>query len=451
MTATTDDGSLAPYGDEALRHLQALLRIDTTNPPGHERVAADYLARVLQEAGIEPTVLDSAPRRGNVVARLRGDGSLPPLLLAGHLDVVPADPAEWSHPPFGGEIHDGWLYGRGAVDMKGFVAQSLVALLALKRAGTRLRRDVIFAAVADEEYGCELGSQFLVERHPQLVRAEYALGEVGGFSQHLGDRTVYPIMVAEKGLCWMRARVRGPSGHGAIPREDSAVALLAEGLGRLRRTRLPMHVTAPFARFVKALAAAQPLPARAVLPLLLVPHVSDLVLRKVLPDKSLARTFAALLSNTATPTVLRAGDKTNVIPGEASAEIDGRLLPGQSARDLVNEVAEVLGPAVELSVIRAHEAAEFPAETPLFRLLERALRRHDHGAVPVPAMIPGFTDASQWRRLGTICYGFSPVRFPRDSGVKFSDLFHGRDERTPVAGFRWGLGVLFDVVREFCT
>jgi acetylornithine deacetylase/succinyl-diaminopimelate desuccinylase-like protein len=451
MTATPDVAPPAPLADEAVRHLQALLRIDTTNPPGDERAAADYLARVLREAGIEPTVLDSAPRRGNVVARVRGDGSLPPLLLAGHLDVVPAAPTEWSHPPFGAEIHDGWLFGRGAVDMKGFVAQALVTLLALKRARTRLRRDVIFAAVADEEYGCELGSQFLVERHPQLVRAEYALGEVGGFSQHLGDRTVYPIMVAEKGVCWMRAHVRGPSGHGSIPREDSAVALLAEALGRLRRTRLPMHVTPPLARFVQALAAAQPLPARAVLPLLLVPHVSDLVLAKVLPDKGLARTFAALLANTATPTVLRAGDKTNVIPGEALAEIDGRLLPGQSARDLVAEVADVVGPAVELSVIKAHEAAEFSTETPLYRLLERAVRRHDRGAVPVPSMIPGFTDASQWRRLGTVCYGFSPVRFPRDAGVTFSELFHGRDERTPVAGFGWGVGVLLDVVREFCT
>jgi acetylornithine deacetylase/succinyl-diaminopimelate desuccinylase-like protein len=451
MTATTDDESLAPLGDEAVRHLQALLRIDTTNPPGNERAAVDYLARVLREAGLEPTVLDSAPGRGNLVVRLRGDGTLAPLLLAGHVDVVPADPAEWSHPPFGGEIHDGWIFGRGAVDMKGFVAQALVALLALKRAGKRLRRDVIFAAVADEEYGCELGSQFLVERHPELVRAEYALGEVGGFSQYVNNRTIYPIMTAEKGLCWVRARVRGPSGHGSIPREDSAVALLAEALGRLRRTRLPMHVTAPAERFVKALAAVQPLPARAVLPLLLVPHVSGLVLSKVLPDKGLARTFGALLSNTAAPTVLRAGDRTNVIPGEATAEIDGRLLPGQSARDLINEVSDVLGPAVELSVIKAHEAAEFPVETPLFRLLEGAVRRHDPGATPVPSMIPGFTDASQWRRLGTVCYGFSPLRFPPASGVSFTELFHGRDERAPVEGYRWGMGVLFDVVREFCT
>lgn len=450
MTAI-DDELLAPLGDEAVRHLQALLRIDTTNPPGNERAAVDYLATVLRAAGIEPTVVDSAPGRANLVARLRGDGSLQPLLLAGHVDVVPADPAEWSHPPFGGEIHDGWLFGRGAVDMKGFVAQSLVTLLALKRAGTRLRRDLIFAAVADEEYGCEQGSQFLVERHPELVRAEYALGEVGGFSQRVGGRTIYPIMVAEKGLCWMRAHVRGPSGHGSIPREDSAVALLAEALGRLRRTRLPMHVTAPCERFVRALAATQPLPARAVLPLLLVPHVSDLVLSKVLPDKALARTFGALLSNTAAPTVLRAGDKTNVIPGEATAEIDGRLLPGQSARDLINEVSAVVGPAVELSVIKAHEASEFPVDTPLFRLLERALRRHDPAAIPVPNMIPGFTDASQWRRLGTICYGFSPLRFPPAANVTFTELFHGRDERTPVAGYTWGLGVLLDVVRELCT
>jgi acetylornithine deacetylase/succinyl-diaminopimelate desuccinylase-like protein len=444
------DPTVPELAAEALAHLQALLRIDTTNPPGGERAAADYLAEVLRREGIEPVVLEAAPGRGNLVARLRGDGSAGPLLLAGHLDVVPADPAEWTHPPFGGEIHGGWLYGRGAVDMKSFVAQALAVVIALVRAGARLRRDVIFAAVADEEYGCDLGSGFLVREHPELVRAEYALGEVGGFSQHLGGATVYPIMVAEKGVCWLRARRRGPSGHGSMPRDDSAVLELSAALARLRDARLPLHPSPVMRRFLAAVAATQPLPARAVLPLLANPVLGRVILDRVLPDRALARSLGALLANTASPTVLRAGDKTNVIPPVAEAEIDGRLAPGQTAADLQAELAKVLGPEVELAVLRAHEAAEFPVETPLYRLLERAIRRHDPGAVPVPALIPGFTDASEWRRLGATCYGFAPVRFPRDAGVAFSELYHGRDERIPVEGFRWGVGVLLDVVREFC-
>ncbi|HEY3355743.1 MAG TPA: M20/M25/M40 family metallo-hydrolase [Polyangia bacterium] len=444
-----DPDVLEQVADEAVGHLQALVRLDTTNPPGAERAAAEYLAGVLRAAGLEPAVLEAAPGRGNLVARLRGDGSAPPLLLAGHLDVVPADAAEWRHPPFGGEVHDGWLYGRGAVDMKGFVAQALAAVLALRRTGARLRRDVIFAAVADEEYGCELGSAFLVREHPALVRAEYALGEVGGFSQHLGPATVYPIMVAEKGLCWLRARWRGPSGHGSMPRDDSAVLALCAALARLK-TRLPLHVTPVMRRFLAAVAATQPLPARAVLPLLAQPALAGVILDRVLPDRALARSLGALLANTASPTVLRAGDQTNVIPPAAEAEIDGRLLPGQTAADLCAELARVLGPEVELTVLRSHEAAEFSTETPLYRLLADAIRRHDPGAVAVPALIPGFTDASQWRRLGTICYGFAPVRFPREAGVTFAELFHGRDERIPVAGFRWGVGVLLDVVHRFC-
>src|SRR6185503_2411461 len=207
-------------GDDAVRICQALLRIDTTNPPGRERAAADLLAGELAEAGLEPRVLEGAPGRGNVVARLRGSGARPPLLLSAHLDVVEADAAAWSHPPFSGDLADGFLWGRGAVDMKNMAAMSVALLRHLARAGAKLQRDLIFAGVADEETGSDLGAAWLCANHPDLVRAEYGLGEVGGFSMYLGSTTLYPVQTAEKGVAWLRARARGTPGHGSMPRED---------------------------------------------------------------------------------------------------------------------------------------------------------------------------------------------------------------------------------------
>ena len=204
-----DEAALA---DDAVRLCQALIRLDTTNPPGRERAAADLLATELASAGLEPTVLDSAPRSGNVIARLRGSGAKPPLLLSAHLDVVEADPAAWTRPPFSGDIADGFLWGRGAVDMKHMAAMSVALLKALR--GAKLQRDVIFAGVADEEAGSDQGAAWLVANHPERVRAEYGLGEVGCFSMYLGKATLYPIQVAEKGFAWLRARVRGAPGHG---------------------------------------------------------------------------------------------------------------------------------------------------------------------------------------------------------------------------------------------
>lgn len=435
-------------GDHAIKLCQALLRIDTTNPPGRERPAADLLAGELASAGLDPVVLESAPGRANVVARLRGTGELPPLLIAAHLDVVEADPACWKLPPFSGEIAEGCLWGRGAVDMKHMAAMSTVVLTRLAREKRRLRRDVIFAGVADEEAGCDQGSAWLVANHPDLVRAEYALGEVGGFTMHLGGKEFYPIQVAEKGLCWIRARVRGEPGHGSMPREDSAVLKLASALARLATTRLPQHTTRVVAEFVEAVARAQPAPLRPLLPRLLHPRIAPHVLR-LLPDKSVARSFAAVLSNTVSPTILRAGSKINVIPGLAEAELDGRTLPGQSDADLLCELGEVLGPDVELEVVKsAPPVVTEPVRSPLYETIASAIQFREPAAIPVPYLIPGFTDAKYFSKLGTKWYGFAPLKLPK--GLRFAELFHGNDERIPVDGLRWGTEVVADVVTRFC-
>lgn len=436
--------------DEALELFRALLRIDTTNPPGNERQAAEVLADSLRADGLEPTLLDSAPGRTNLVTRLKGTGEKPPLLLTAHLDVVAAEPSRWRHPPFGAVIDDGWVYGRGTVDMKNMAAMSAMVLKALAREGRPLRRDIIFAAVADEEAGCTHGSQFLVDNHPERVRAEYALGEIGGFTLKLAGARLYPIQVAQKGMVWLKARAEGTPGHGSMPRDDNPVIGLAAALAKLVPDALPVHVTPAFTDFLQGIAATQPALARVVLPLLLQPPLAGRLLR-LLPDKATARTLSAVLRNTATPTVLRAGSKTNVIPSAAEAEIDGRTVPGQSVDDLLRELREVLGPGVALEVMKTLEPVAASPRTPMFDTLAAALRRMDPEGVPVPYIIPGFTDAAAFSKLGATWYGFAPIVFPDAPKVVFSELFHGDDERIPVEGFHRGTAALLDAVRSWCA
>ena len=259
-------------GDEAVQTLCRLLRIDTSNPPGDTRAAAALCADALDRAGADRQVVEAAPGHVNVVGRMRARGADPPLLLNAHLDVVPAEPHGWTHPPFGGEEADGYLWGRGAVDMKNMAAMSLAVVRLLAEAGGPRRRDVIFAGVADEEAGCDHGSAFLVAQHPDLVRAGFALGEVGGFTMDVGGRAIYPIQVAEKGTCWIRARAHGTAGHGSIPRDDNAVVAMSRFLAKVGARKLKVRPSPPVERFLADLARTQAQPARALLPKLCTPR-----------------------------------------------------------------------------------------------------------------------------------------------------------------------------------
>jgi acetylornithine deacetylase/succinyl-diaminopimelate desuccinylase-like protein len=434
----------------ALELLRGLLRIDTTNPPGRERAAAEFLAESLREDGIEPMLLGPEKERTSLVARLKGSGEGSPLLVTAHLDVVPAEPSRWKHPPFGAEIDAGWLYGRGAVDMKNMAAMAAMTMKLLAREKVRLQRDVIFAAVADEEAGCDHGSRFLVDQHAEKVKAEFALGEIGGFTLDINGKRLYPIQIAQKGIAWVRARVEGTPGHGSMPREDNPVVRLSAALAKLTPDALPLHPTAPVRRAVRAMAAVQPTLARILFPLILNPVFSRRMLR-ALPDQGVARALNALLRNTATPTVLAAGNKTNVIPSRAEAEIDGRTLPGQSTDDFVRELSAVLGEGVTLEVLNEMAPVEVSPDTPMYRHLEGALRQMDPQGVPVPYVIPGFTDAGPFSRLGTTYYGFSPVVLPPSPKVSFAELYHGDNERIPVEGFQRGLAALYGAVRDWCA
>jgi acetylornithine deacetylase/succinyl-diaminopimelate desuccinylase-like protein len=404
---------------EALAHLQALIRCDTVNPPGNERIATDLLAGALGAEGIGAVVLEKEPTRANLVARL-GGGSEAPLMLSSHTDVVPVEPQRWSRAPFGAEIADGCVWGRGAIDMKPKCAMDLSLMLALKRAGAPANRDLIFAAVADEEAGSELGARFLVERHPELVRAGWVFNEAGGFTLHLGGRRYYPIQVAEKGYVTVRMTVHAPPGHGSIPRPDTAIAWLADLIVRLNRVPMRQRLT--------------PLMRRTL---------ADLGIQV----QTAPPLFRAMLANTVTPTIVRAGYKDNVIPGEASVVLDGRTLPGETPQSFLRELREIVGPEPTLEVIKSASPAESKADTPLFDLIARHIEAADPGARTIAWMLPGATDSKFYTQLGAVCYGFAPVKV--GSRMPFGSLYHAHDERIPLDGFLWGLRVYAEVVLSF--
>lgn len=433
--------------EEGLAHLKALLAFDTTNPPGNELPAARYLERVLREEGFEPLVIESAPGRGNLVSRLQGDGSEPPLLLLNHLDVVPAEEEQWEVAPFSAGVKDGYLYGRGAVDMKNMTAMSLMALLAAKRKGWKLKRDIIFAAVADEEAGGAQGAGYLVEHHPDLVRAEYALCEVGGFKIEVRGHLFMPVQVAERGCAWCRARFRGEPGHASVPDPNSALQRMAQALVRLQKKGLPMHVTDIVRHFVELVAARQKAPVRAAMKGLLNPLTSKLALSRMDPEQ--ARLFYAQLHSTATPTVIRAGEKENVIPSVAEVTLDGRVLPGQSREEFQDELQAVLGEHAEIELIRWMDPLVYGHDTPLFDIIRRVVHERLPEVEVVPYLLTAYTDAKHLDKLGTITYGFSPMN--NETTENIARLAHGHNERIGLDAFCWGVDTLCEVVERFCS
>ena len=422
----------------AVARLQQLLRIDTTNPPGNEAAAIDYLAGLLREEGFEPVVLEEVPGRQSLIARLTGRGERGPLLLQGHVDVVPADAGEWSRLPFSGELADRCLWGRGALDMKGAVIMQLTALALAKRAGLRPAGDVIFCAVPDEETGGFVGADFLVREHPELVRAEVALGEVGGYTMFVGGRRFYPIQVSEKIGCRLDITVRGASGHGSQPIRDGAMAKAGELLSRLTRRRLPMHLSPVTERFIRALGEAEP-----ALLGLLDPARIDGALAELGPQ---ARLYEALLHNTAVPTVVQGGSKSNVIPGAVTITVDGRLLPGQRVEDFLAEVRAVVGDDAEIDFRHIPSHTEAPVDE-FFAMLAGIIEELDPGATAVPALVSGVTDARHFARLGTPTYGFAPVKLTPE--MPFWELFHSADERIPVDGLLFGIQALYRVLERY--
>lgn len=454
--------------DRLMATLAALIRIPSVNPPdpaGPELDAAQAIRGWLQDAGVPATVYEPVPGRGSVVARLRGDGTGgTPLLLLSHLDVVPAPSDRWTHDPFGAEIADGYLYGRGAVDMKNLVAMEIEVVRLLAASAQRvgldpatdsipgLRRDVLLAVTADEEAGGAAGIGWLADHHPEHLRAAGALNESGAVSLDIGGRRLYPIQVAEKGYAVYRIAVHGTSGHGSMPRPDNAAVLAAAAIERLAVAGTP-RATPVMTTFFSAAADA-------------LGGDAAILFRAMAGDGSgraeaalsricspvYARAARALLRDTVSPNVIHAGVKNNVIPGEAVIEVDCRLLPGTSEPAMRAEIERRLG-ADLLATCLVELLATAPAvvatpDSPLYRTLEQAVRDHDPDGIPLPVMAPFATDAKTLLRLGVPAYGFSPLRIDPDEA--HLDRYHGTDERVSIEGLRWGLPVLYDAVRRFC-
>ncbi|MBI4673712.1 MAG: M20/M25/M40 family metallo-hydrolase [Chloroflexi bacterium] len=438
----------APVRDEAVSYLCDLLRINTVNPPGNELRACEYLAGVLAREGIETTLLEAAPGRGNLVARLRGNGRAAPLLLMAHVDVVPVESARWKHDPFGAEIRDGYLYGRGALDTKDLVAMELTVMLWLKRNQAPLARDVIFMANADEEAGGQFGAGWMVREHPDLIRAEYALNEGGGFGTTILGKHIYTVQTGEKGTARFTLRAHGKPGHASIPQRESAVLKLARGLEKLGDAAFPMHLTATARNYIEGLAKAFGGHAGTALRGLLDGKNGKRALENLPLDEGMRGTLYAMLHNTATPTKLSAGNKINVIPSVAEAQVDGRLVPGQTAETFLHELRAVLGPEYEIEFHQpTTRGIEADPQSPLYDAILRSMKRHDPAAIVIPDLVVGATDARHVTKLGTKVYGFCPM-FDDASEM---ERVHGDDERIALENVGFGTRVLYEVVSEFSS
>jgi acetylornithine deacetylase/succinyl-diaminopimelate desuccinylase-like protein len=423
--------------------LQELIRFDTTNPPGDEGDCIGFVQRQLEEAGCETQIYASDPARPNLVSRLPG-GDAPPLLLYGHVDVVTTAGQSWTHPPFEGRLEDGYVWGRGALDMKGGVAMLVQAFLRAKREEATLPGDLVLVVVADEENGGDLGAKFLVEEQPQLFAGiRYAIGEFGGFSLPIAGKRFYPIQVAEKQICWLKATIRGPGGHGALVQRGGTVARLGKLLRDLDRKRLPVHVTPVVREFVERMAAELPRKEATVLRSLLKPRLTDGALR-LLGDR--AATIEPMLRNTVNATIIRGGAKINVVPSEIALELDGRALPGFSPDDVIGELQTVVGDDVELELVR-HDPGPAAPDLGLFEVLAGVIRELDPEGIPVPLLQIGVTDGRFFSQAGVQTYGFLPMRLPQD--FAFTTLIHAADERIPVDALEFGAEAVWRAVQRF--
>ena len=433
--------------DDGMAIFKALLRLDTTNPPGNEVIAADRAVEWLAEAGIESTTFDAAPGRRSLVATLGPEKDA--LILSAHLDVVPADPAHWTHPPFEAVEADGCIWGRGTIDMKNMAAYGLAIMRHLARSGTTLTRGLKLVLVADEEAGCLNGSLALAEHHPDWLQGAVALTEVGGVTTHVEGHRVYPIQVAEKGFVWLRLTINGVPGHGSLPHMHGAIVRLAEIVKRVAEQPFPFRCTQPVRDFLEGIAGVVGFPKGAVFKAVSNRYLSDFILDNLVKDESRTRVFRALMKDSISPTMVTGGTKVNVIPGEATLSLDCRILPGTDPDYFVREFAERVPGDYSIEVLHSGKPLVFDKSHPMMARIADVLREADPGCHPVPNMLVGFTDARAFEAVGVPCFGFAPVWLPPE--IPFPSLFHAHDERIPVHGFRWGLATLLELSRRYCT
>jgi len=442
--------------EEVTSLLCDLIRINTTNPPGNETAAAKYLAEDLGKEGFKCELFESAPNRGSVITRLKGTGEKPSLLLLSHLDVVAADAGEWSVDPFGGVVKDGFVWGRGTLDMKGMVAIEVLVLKLLKRNGVELKGDVVFAATADEEQGGLLGADYLLRNYPEKVFAPYVLNEGGGLAVPTRNGNVFTVQTAEKGILWFKVKAKGTPGHGSMPNvADNAIMRMNKVISKLGNYRSKVSLVPTVKSFLAEIAREDAVLQEPFRRLLANPELSDKILdelAKVSPQ--LAEEIRPRLRMTITPTIIRGGVKENVIPSECETVFDCRILPGQEsaqAIDLIKALlAEVDSEKLVFESLQVQEPSESTAETPLYGVISEVLREFEPGCGVTSMLTTGGTDSRFFRRKGSVCYGFQPM-YPEESSGRVVKREHGIDECISVENLVFGTSVLYETVKKFMS
>ncbi|UCG91615.1 MAG: M20/M25/M40 family metallo-hydrolase [candidate division WOR-3 bacterium] len=424
--------------------LQNLIRFDTTNPPGNEADCVNYINDLLAKAGFKTAILAKDPNRPNLIARLRGEGKAPALMLYGHVDVVTTAGQKWTHPPFEGKIVDDWVWGRGALDMKGGVAMMLAAFLRAQAEGLKPAGDIVFTIVSDEEHGGNYGAQYLVENYKEQFQGiRYAIGEFGGFTFYIEQKRFYLIQVAEKQVCWMKAIFSGPGGHGSLPKRGGATAKLGKLLQQVEQHRLPVHITPVVSQMLNAMTIAVTEPTKSKLTQLLEPELTDKTLDQLGPQGLM---FDALLHHTVNVTTMHGGEKVNVIPSEIKFELDGRLLPGYTPDDIIAELRQLIGEEIALEITQYDPSPAQP-DMGLFNIMADILCKADPHGIPVPFLFFGATDARFFSQLGIQTYGFLPMNLPAE--FNFIESLHAVDERIPIEALNFGTNAIYTLLQRY--
>ena len=433
-----------------------LIRINTTNPPGNETEAAKYLAETLEKEGFKRELFESTPGRGSIITRIKGTGEKPNLLLLSHLDVVAANPKEWSVDPFEGVVKNGFVWGRGALDMKSMTAMEVMVMKLLKRNKMKLKGDVILAATADEEKGGEAGAGWLVRNHPEKIRADYVINEGGGLAIPIEGKNIYTIQTAEKGILWFKIKAKGRPGHGSVPgTADNAILRMNRVVEKLGNYRAKMTVAPTVKQFLSQITKENKTVQQALMLLLQNPDMGDQILDMLAEkDKAMAEELRASLRMTIAPTIIHGGIKENIIPSECEAVFDCRVLPGQTPTEAMDEIKGLMPDAdlekLEFETIQANDPSESPANTPLYEQIVNVLKEFEPNCSVAPILLTGGTDSRFFRKIGSICYGFQPLRSDMPYGEILKTI-HGIDERISIENLVFGTSVLYNVVESFMT
>lgn len=442
--------------EEVTNLLSDLIKINTTNPPGNETEAARYLGETLNKEGFNCEFFESAPGRGSVITRIKGTGEKPNLLLLSHLDVVAANPKEWNVDPFRGVVKDGFVWGRGAIDMKSMTAMEVMVMKLLKRNNAQPKGDIILAATADEEKGGEAGAGWLVRNHPEKIQAKYVINEGGGLAIPINGKNIFTIQTAEKGILWLRIKAKGKPGHGSVPGvADNAILRINKVVEKLGNYRSKISLVPTVKQFLNGIAKENKLVQQALAILLQNPAAGDQILDMLAQkDKAMAEEVRAMLRMTIAPTIIHGGVKENIIPSECEAVFDCRILPGQNPADAINEIKNLLKDAdpekLEFETIQASEPSESPMDTSLYDQIVDVLKEFQPNDSAAPILLTGGTDSRFFRKIGSICYGFQPIRADMPYG-EILETIHGIDERISTENLVFGTSVLYNIVERFMT